>query len=364
MEQAQSPKAVLNPASPVSAEQLAARLRAASAQERFNALMQCVEHQAPVDGCIAELIQCVLHSPKDPLVLQAVAVALGAVTPGRLTPQGQEMLSALCDPAHPDHVRAFAAHGMFRHKVVPASALGRLASMLALPDAPVRQVALLTLTTVMAAAAASIAQVVSAMRPGDWTIEALTALARSAMPSAKHRADVEAYIIRSMQDAPLVPTGIAGYSALAQLRPEGPAVPALARVAAVATEPADWQAALSALTTLGETAQPAAEGLGQALQSMDEPAREEGFCRTLVSVRAKPQDIPIARVLDRIQNGPERSAAAHCMLLCLHAKQFSRGAAVVGQRYGVASGALKPTLEQTYLTLTGQKIGGTSAQRS
>jgi hypothetical protein len=115
---------------------------------------------------------------------------------------------------------------------------------------------------------------------------------------------------------------------------------------------------------LGETAQPAAEGLGQALQSMDEPAREEGFCRTLVSIRAKPQDIPIARVLDRIQNGPERSAAAHCMLLCLHAKQFSRGAAVVGQRYGVASGALKPTLEQTYLTLTGQKIGGTSAQRS
>lgn len=354
----------MNPGSQRSGEQLAAQLRAASAETRFNALMQCVQPQAPVDACIAELIQCAVGSPKNALVLQAVAVALGAVTPGRLTPQGLEMLSALSDAAHPDHVRAFAAHGMYRHKQVPASALARLSSMLVLPEMPVRQVALLTLSLVMAAATSSIAQAVSALQPGAWTIEALTALARSAMPSTKHRSDVEAYIVRSMQDAPLTPTGIAGYSALAQLRPDGPAVPALARVAAMATEPEHWQAALLALTTLGETAQPAAASLGQALQNMDDPAREEAFCRSMVSVRAKERDVPIVRTLDRIQNGPERSAAAHCMLLCLHAKAFVRGAAVLGQRYLTASEALKPTLAQTYLTLTGQKIGGISAQRS
>lgn len=364
MNQSPSPQAQSGSERPISGEQLAAQLRAPSPEVRFAALMQCVEPQAPVDACIAELIQCAVGAPKNALVLQAVAVALGSVTRGRLTPQGLEMLSALSDAAHPDHVRAFAAHGMYRHQQVPASALPRLASMLALPDMPVRQVALLTLSLVLAAATPSIAQVVSALQPQAWTIEALTALARSAMSSAKHRSDVEAYIVRMMQDAPLVPTGIAGYSALAQLRPDGAALPALARAAALATEAEHWQAALQALTTLGETAQPAAASLGQALQTMDDPAREEAFCRALVSVRAKERDVPIARTLDRIQNGPERSAAAHCMLLCLHAKAFARGAAVVGQRYLTASDALKPTLAQTYLTLTGQKIGGFSAQRS
>jgi len=346
------------------AKSMVERLGSQDAAVRLQALALCVQPGAPVDDCANEIVRCAVRSPDDPVVLQFVAVALGAVTPGRLTLQGQEMLSALSDPAQPDHVRAFAAHGMYRHQQVPASALGRLASMLILPEQPVRQVALLTLSLVMAAAAPSLAQLVSALAPGAWTMEALSALARSAMPSARHRTDVEAYIIRSMQDAPMVPTGIAGYIALAQLRPEGPALPALAQVSAMATEPAHWKAALLALTTLGETAQPAAESLGQALQNVDEPAREEAVCRTLVSVRAKERDVPIARVLDRIQNGPERSAAAHCMLLCLHAKQFSRGAAVVARRYSIASEALKPTLEQTYLTLTGQKIGGTTAQRS
>ena len=364
MQQSSSPDAPVKPAGPMSGEQLAAQLRGASADERFEALMQCVQPDAPIDGCITEIIQCAVRAPKDPLVLQAVAVALGGVTPGRLTPQGLEMLSALSDATQPDHVRAFAAHGLFRHKQVPASALNRLASMLILPDVAARKIALLTLTLVIAAATPAIAQTVASIQPQAWNIEALTALARSAMPSEKHRSDVEQFIIRSMRDAPLLPTGIAGYSALAQIRPDGPAVAALAQVAAQAPETEQWQAALAALTTLGESAQPAAPNLGQALQNINDPAREEALCRALVSVRAKERDIPIARVLDRIQNGPERSAAAHCMLLCLHAKQFSRGAAVVGQRYGVSSGALKPTLEQTYLTLTGQKIGGTSAQRS
>lgn len=364
MQQSPTPDLPLKPAMPISGEQLAGQLRDASAEVRFKALMQCVEPDAPIDGCITEMIQCVVRAPKDPLVLQAVAVALGAVTPGRLTPQGLEMLSALSDATQPDHVRAFAAHGLFRHKQVPTSALSRLASMLTLPDAAARKIALLTLTVVIAAATPAIAQTVAAMQPQAWNVEAMSALARSAMPSEKHRHDVEQFIVRAMRDAPLLPTGIAGYCALAQIRPDGPAVAALAQVAAQAPETEQWQAALAALTTLGETAQSAAPSLGQALQNIHDPAREEALCRTLVSVRAKERDIPIARVLDRIQNGPERSAAAHCMLLCLHAKQFSRGAAVVGQRYGVASAALKPTLEQTYLTLTGQKIGGPAAQRS
>jgi hypothetical protein len=94
------------------------------------------------------------------------------------------------------------------------------------------------------------------------------------------------------------------------------------------------------------------------LAATDDPAREELLCRTLVRLRSPAQDLPVARVLQRVQSAPDRSTAAHCMLLCLHPKEFLQAATVVQQRFLAASEALRKALAQTYKTLTGTELTG------
>lgn len=345
-------------------EHLRARLIAADAVIRLQALAMSVQPGAPVDGCIDEIIQCATLANGDPAMLQFVAVALGGASPSRVNASALELLSALLDQKCADPVRIFAAHALFRLKVVPESAFVRLSALLVHAEPSARQIALAVLTLVIKPAASAITQMVAALPPDRWTTEALSALARSAGDSAQNRGVVEQYVMRSLPSAAIVPTGIAGYAALAHLSPNGKATAALVRIVSAGTEPEHWRAALKALSTLGESAQSAAAELGAALIAIDDPDKEEALCRVLVGIGAKVQDLPVARVIQRIESGPERSAAAHCMLLALHAKHFAATSKTIRMRYATASGALKPTLAQTHLALAGTDLGGMAAQRS
>lgn len=328
---------------------------------RQTALAMCACPGAPVNDCIDALVRGAELAGDDAAQLQSVSVALGGATPARVTAPALELISSLTEPKYSDPVRIFAAHAMLRLKLVPASAFTRLASMLTHDEASVRQIALITLGQVIKPAASAITQLVAALPPERWTLEALTALARCAGDSSEHRKAVEQFVMRFLPNAPIIPAGISGYTALAQMQPGGAATVVLGRIAATATESQHWKAALQALITLGEAGQTAAGELGAALIGMDDPERQEATCRALLAIRATPKDVPLPTVLSRVQNGSDRSAAAHCMLLCLHAKAFSAAAKVVRARHAVASAALRPTLSQTHLALAGIKLGDVPA---
>jgi hypothetical protein len=345
-------------------EKLCGELVSPDLLARQTALAMCAQPGAPVDDCIDALLRCAEQAGDDALQLQTVAVVLGGATPACVSVPALELISALTEARYADPVRIFAAHAMLRLKLVPASTFARLAAMLVHAEANVRQIALAALSPVIKQAAGAITQLVAALPPERWTTEALTALARSAGDSPAHRNAVEQHIMRLLPAAPIIPTGIAGYTALAHMQPAGAATVVLARVAATATDPQHWKAALQALTTLGEAGQAAASELGRALVEMVDPEREEATCRALAGVRAKEKDVPLPTMMARIQAGPERSAAAHCMLLCLHAKAFAPAAKVVRERYAVASAALRPALSQTHLALAGTKLDGVPAARS
>lgn len=345
-------------------EQLRVQLVADDPSARHGALVMSVQPGAPVDACIDEITRCAALANDDPAMLAFVAIALGGATPARMNSTALELLSSLIEPKHADHVRIFAAHALYRLKMVPASAFARLSALLLHGETGARQIALCALTLVIKPAAGAITQLVAALPPDRWTIEALTALARSAGDSTENQSVVEQFVMRALPSAAIFPTGIAGYAALAQISPNGAATAALARIASAATDPEHWRAALAALSTLGESAQSAAAELANALVATDSPEREEALCRVLVGVHAKVRDVPLARVLQRIEAGPERSAAAHCMLLALHAKQFAATIKTIRDRYAIASGALKPTLAQAHFALAGTKLGAITAQRS
>lgn len=359
-----SPEVPPGPVANWPAEKLRMELVSADPLARQAALAMSVQPGAPVDDCIDALVRCAALVADDPVQLQTVPVALGGATPARMTAPALELISSLLEAKQADPVRIFAAHALLRLKLVPASAFPRLTAMLVHDEANVRQIALATLSLAIKPATGAITQLVAALPPERWTTEALTALARSAGTSPENKKAVEQHVMRTLPNAPILPTGMAGYTALAQMNSGGAATVVLARIAGTATDPQQWKAALAALTTLGESAQSAAAELGSALVTMDDPEREEATCRVLVSIRAKEKDVPLARVVARVQAGPDRSAAAHCMLLCLHATPFATTAKTVRDRYAIASEALKPALSQTHMTLTGIKLGGEPAQRS
>ena len=89
------------------------------------------------------------------------------------------------------------------------------------------------------------------------------------------------------------------------------------------------------------------------LVASDDPEREEELCQALLQIRTDAREIPLQRVIARIGDAPDRSAAAHCMLLCLHPKVFANTAVLVMQRFETASNTLKSVLARTYQTLTG-----------
>lgn len=339
------------------ADVLDRNLRSDDAIVRMVALGMAVQPGAPIDRCVDALVACAGQvDVSDTLASQLAATALGSL-PARSATEGvQSCLAAFAAEGRDMPVRIAAAHAIFRLACLPPAAHDALCTMLLDPDGNARKVALLAVNPFARAAAGAIARQVAAAEPARWTVEALQALVSSAGDDKAACGKVEAFLMRSLAGAPLVPAGVAGYASLARLNPRGPAIAALVQIAGDAGNAEASGAALEALGVLGESAQPAAPGVAKMLAQADDPAREELLCRTLVRLRSPAKDVPIARVLQRVQSAPDRSTAAHCMLLCLHPKEFAQAATVVKERFEAASEALRQALQQTYKTLTGTDL--------
>jgi hypothetical protein len=112
-------------------------------------------------------------------------------------------------------------------------------------------------------------------------------------------------------------------------------------------------AALKALSQLGREAKTSGPALAKLLASTDDPAREEALCRLLITMETPAKELPVARIVERVSSAPDRSSAAHCMLIAFHAKQFQAAAELIKKRYEAASQALRLVLAETYKALTG-----------
>jgi hypothetical protein len=320
-----------------------------------------VQPGAPIGRCVDALATCAQMSASDVLASQLAATAMGGLPAPCSNPAVQACLAAFTATGREMPVRIAAAHALFRLACLPAAAQDSLCSMLFEADPNARKVALLAITPFARSAAGSIARHVAEAEPASWTLEALQALVESAGDDKASRSKIEAFVQRSLAGVPLLPSGIAGYSLLARINPQGAAITSLVQIAGDAANPDASSAALEALAQLGESARAASGSLAQMLAATDDPAREELLCRTLVRLRSPAKQVPIARVLQRVQSAPDRSTAAHCMLLCLHPKEFAQASTVVRQRCLEAGDALQQALAQTYKTLTGTELMSSAA---
>lgn len=323
--------------------------------QRVEALAMSVQPTAEVDECVGAIIACVEVSRADPIACQLAAVALSNVKRESEKTAAANCLASLCSPENAPAVRTFAAHGLAQLGQIPSAAWPNLAAMLFVDDGTTRQVALRAVTPFAVQGAAFIAQAATFATPVKWTTEGLAALAHSAGSAADGKQRVEQYVLRSLQDQALVPAGIAGYSALAKLNPDGLAPLALAKIAASEDDVAAL-AAINALAKMGESGKSAIPGLIQALVQTEKPEREEAICRALLPLQLGARDVPLPRVLKRVEGGPDRAVAAHCILLSLHAKSFAAASNVVAARHAVSAEALQRVLDEVHHQLVGTRL--------
>ena len=340
------------------ADLLARHLISGDPITRTVALGMAVQPGAPIDSCVEALVASARLGADDALACQLSATALGGLSPSNVNEAVQSCLATFVATSQTLPVRIAAAHALFRLACLPAAAHVPLCSMLLDVDSSARKVALLAVSALATSMAGTIARQVAAAAPATWTVELLQALVESTGGDAMARGKVEDFVSRSLADAPLLPAGIAAYTLLVRVNPQGAALTALVRIAGEATDVETSIAALEALGALGEAARPAAKRIAQSLVATEDPAREELLCRTLVRLRSPAKDLPMARVLQRVQAAPDRSTAAHCMLMCLHPKEFPQAASLVRQRCLAAGDALQKALAQTYKTLTGTEMTG------
>ncbi len=342
------------------ADVLAQRLRAPEPEVRLGALGMSLQPGAPLAACREALLHAAQSCAGDALAAQLAASALGGLPPAQ--PQALDWLAMQCAPGTAPAVRMAAAHALYRLQALPDAAVPHMQALLLDADPNARRVALLAFTPFATRHAATLAPLVLQTPPVQWTTELLQALAASAGDDRSARERIDGFLVRTLQSAPLLPTAVAGYAALARLNPHSPALQALVDVAAKAPEAAQRQAALEALGTLGEQAQGAAPALARLLMAcIADAAQEESLCRALVQVRARPGDVPLPHMAQRVAQGPDRAAAAHCMLLCQHPHAHAAAAAAVRERFARAGEALRPALSQTHKALAGAELAASAA---
>ncbi len=337
------------------AERMREGLASAEPETRVHALAMTVQPEAEIDECVAEIVACVELSRTDPIACQLAAVALGNVKRDSEKLAAANCLATLTAAGNAPPVRTFAAHGLAQLGQIPPPAWPGLAQMLFLEDGNERQVALRAVAPFAVQGAGFIAQATANATPVNWTVEGLAALALSAGNSADSKLRVEQYVMRSLQGQVLLPTGIAGYAALARLNPNGVAPAALAKIAS-ADDDKTAITAIHALAQLGEAGKSAVPGLIEALGRTDNPEREEAICRALLRLRVNANDVPLPRVLKRIESGPDRAVAAHCLLLSFHAKSFAATSRIVAGRFQISGDALRAVLDAVHHQLVGAHL--------
>lgn len=343
------------------ADVLARHLVSSDANIRMRALGMALQPDAPVSECIDALIQATELNQDDPVALSLTATALGKVKPTAATDSLRECLAGLTKRDLPVNVRTAATQALSRHACMPMAAAPEVAMLLLSEDTPARQIALFALNPFARTFAAQIAAAVAGVTADKWTNEALTALAKSAKDEDAARRTVEDYVVRSLVKQPIIPTGIAGYVALAELNGGGAGLAALAAIVREANDPDHLKSAVEALGGLGSIARPAARDVATRLVATDDFTLEELLCRTLVQIQAVADDIPLPRVVNRIGSAPDPSVVPHCMLLTLHPKEFASAAVIIKKRFDIAMEPLKSALALTYKILTKTELTGGAA---
>ncbi|MBL8310070.1 MAG: hypothetical protein JNL19_06595 [Burkholderiales bacterium] len=335
---------------------LQTHLGSPDATVRARALAMVVLPGAPIDDCQQALARAAELSAGDDTVLPIVAVALGGITPKSLAREALVALTRLAGPTHSLPVRGFAAHSMFRLGVLPPEASAPVVELLLCEEERWRKVALLCITPFARPYAGAIIGAIAGVVVDRWTVEALQALALSTDGEAAAARTVESFIMARLNERSSVSVLIASYVALTAIGRGDGAIRALVTVATTAGNGADRLAALGALCQLGPRAVAAADGLGQALAATQDPESEEALCRALVQIKAPPDAVRFQHSAARIANGPDRSAAAHCMLLCLHPSSSSSAAAIIASKFETATDALRPVLASTFKVLSGREL--------
>jgi hypothetical protein len=337
------------------ADTLRKELSAEQETSRQRALAMCLMPSAPINECIVELHRCVeraLEASDNKLMTQLGAIALGTLSPKLANDTTDALLARLA--ALPDEgTQTHAAHALFRLQRLPAVAHKPIAQLLFNGSENLRKVANLCVTPFATNAASSIVEAVGSVTPSAWNPEALDALAKSCGHDAQRRKTVETFLLRGAKDQPLLPVGLAVFVALARMNPDGAGMESLVKVAVQTDDQKASDAALKALSQLGREAKTSGPALAKLLASTDDPAREEALCRLLITMETPAKELPVARIVERVSSAPDRSSAAHCMLIAFHAKQFQAAAELIKKRYEAASQALRLVLAETYKALTG-----------
>lgn len=329
---------------------LRAGLLDADDSRRIVALAMAVMPEAPAAECVPELIDCTRLS--DPTAQLLAAVALGG-TPS--AGDSAQALARLLGDAHQLRVRVAAAHGLFRLGLIPEAAYPGLARLLATDDPAARRVAQLALSRADVAAGSAVAEVVGETPTQRWNIELLASLGHFTR-GAEARRRMDSWLMGQLADAPLLPSGIAGYVALAKINEGGPALDALTQIVRAPAPGEAGLEALQALGNLGEVAKPCAARLAEVLHQEMEPGFEVRLCQTLVNIRAKPSALPLDVIVRRVEAAEPRVAAAHAMLLSMGGKAFAKTKDVLRRRHAAGPQALRASLANAYEAITGQPI--------
>ena len=341
---------------PMPHERIAEGLVAEDASVRLSALAAALQPDTPIDSWARELVACVDLSRSDETLLQLAATAFSTLKTQPARNVAMPCLATLATVENAPPVRLAAAHCFWLYKCVPAQAWPSVSQMVFSTDAGLRKIAFAAALPHAEAGASEIAAEAAKVGAAGWTTEGLDLLAASAGKAEPKQRQIEAYVLRMLQGATNVAIMVAGYSALARLNPKGPGVAALAQVVSSAPNWSDSVLALTALSQLEEQARAAIPALVKQLVETDDPEREEALCHTLLLLQISDREVPIARVLQRVESGPDKAVAAHCIFLGLHAKPFARAAPAVATRFSKSSEELKPLLSAVHEMLTGKPI--------
>ena len=355
--------------SPVAFERWSeSRVRAAlisnDAPSRLAALSMIVSPDSPVDGMVVEIVRCAGLSRDEPAALTIAATVLTQMHTPESKRIALDALVLLVREEMPMPVRLAAANGFWLYRAVPNDAWPALAQIAFAQDQLLRQVTFAAALPHAPEGAGALAAEAARVGAEGWTSEGLDLLAASAGSDPRKRQQVEDYVVQSLQGTARIPTMIAAYSALARINPVGAAVPALAKVAGQTANPDEAKLALRALSQLGNSAKAAITILVAQLNVTNDTELEVALCETLLALGIGESEVPVARVLERVGDGPDEAVVAHCMLLGLHGKSFARVAPIVAKRFEVASQALQKVLDAVHEMLTGRPLDVAPPQTS
>jgi len=282
------------------------------------------------------------------------AFILGALEPPLCCDATDQRMVGFLGRLDKSPLRLAAAHGLFRQKRLPNSAHLPLAQMLFHSEENIRQMAQLTFSLEPEAAAKTIAQTVAGMPREQWTPEALTTLVQSAGDSPIGRQQIGAFLRAELAKGANRPAVIA---ALAELARADSFVQPLLDLCSFCSNPAlhaDHPTALAALGGLGPVAKPAVPELINQLSQTTDPAKETLICKTLCKIGMDTEQLPLARVKDRIEHGPEIVIAPFCAMLALYPVAAKVVAPALKLRFVNASESVRGVLAFSYRALTGE----------